>query len=100
MAKNISRFLDTNGNGTGTKNANGNYSGAAEIFYIQPPAGSRYQINRLIVEVEDAAGMIATEYGSSPLEQPALQTRTRRSRSPRAASAFHRGKIRLAITSK
>ena len=28
------RYLDTNGNGTGTENAIGNYSGAEEIFYI------------------------------------------------------------------
>lgn len=60
---NLSRFLDTNGNGTGTKNAVGNYvDGALEIFYIQPPASTVYKITRLLVNVEDTKGMTGEEY--------------------------------------
>lgn len=61
----LSRFADTNGDGTGTKNANGNYSVTADIFYIQPPIGTVYRIERMLVSYEDTAGMIATEYGNT-----------------------------------
>lgn len=56
----FSRYLDTNGDGTGTKNANGNYSSAAETFYIDGPL----TITRMIVSVEDTGGMQAEEYGN------------------------------------
>ena len=59
----LSRFLDTNGDGTGTKNANGNYSGAVEEFYIQPAADEVMQIARLLISIEDTTGMQANEYG-------------------------------------
>ena len=58
------RYLDTVGDGTGTKDAIGNYSGAEEEFFIAPPAGTVYQINRLIVEVRDGNGMRAEHYGT------------------------------------
>ena len=35
----VFQFLDTNGNGTGTVDATGDYSAGEEIFYISPPAG-------------------------------------------------------------
>lgn len=59
----IYRFLDTNGNGTGTKNAVGDYSVAAEEFHIQPPVSLRYSLYRMIVCIEDTAGMRAEYYG-------------------------------------
>ena len=34
---------------------------------------------------------MAIEYGSSPVEQPALQTRTRLARAPASAAACHAG---------
>lgn len=58
------RYLDTNGDGTGTKNANGNYSSAEEIFYIQPPAGLSYKLNRLMILIEDQKGFEAGNYGA------------------------------------
>ncbi len=58
------RFLDINGDGTGTDNAIGNYSGAEEIFYIQPPAGTVYRIARMIVNIEDGPTMRAEHYGA------------------------------------
>lgn len=58
------RYLDTVGDGNGTKNANGNYSVTSDDFKITPPAGERYAISRMIVEVEDTSGMQAEEYGN------------------------------------
>lgn len=60
----ISRYLDLNGDGSGAKNANGDYSTVADIFYIQPPATQDYLLTRLIVSIEDTQGMQAEEYGN------------------------------------
>lgn len=60
----LSRYLDTNGDGTGTKNATGDYSVTPETFYIAPAAGEVFRINRLLILVEDTAGMEADEYGN------------------------------------
>lgn len=62
------RVLDTNGDGTGTKSAIGDYSsgGLGEtIFYIQPPSSEIFHIARMIVSYSDAAGMSAVEYGNT-----------------------------------
>lgn len=46
------RYLDTNGDGTGTQNANGDYSGASsEIFYIQPGPSEIIRLERMLVLV-------------------------------------------------
>lgn len=61
----IYRFLDTNGDGTGTKDAIGNYSNAGsgvEHFYFQ--AKGYADIHRMIVHYEDGVGMRAERYGS------------------------------------
>lgn len=60
----IQRFLDTNGDGTGDVNANGNYSGAEEIFYIQPPPGEVFYIYRMMVAIRDSGGIRFEEYGN------------------------------------
>ena len=57
------RFLDLNGDGTGTKNAIGDYS-TPDIFYIQPAAGVVYRVARMIVSIEDGGGMRAERYAS------------------------------------
>ncbi len=57
------RFLDTNGDGTGTKNAIGDLS-STPVFLITAPAGYEYILNRMIVKIEDAAsGFNADTYG-------------------------------------
>jgi hypothetical protein len=61
------RHLDTDGDGGGTKNANGNYASVAEEFYIQPPAGQAYVINRMLVHIEDAGNFTANIYGAGSL---------------------------------
>lgn len=63
----ITRYLDTNGDGTGTKNAIADYSGAQEIFYIQPPAGDIYRIAKLLILVSGKKSSFDTDvYGSVP----------------------------------
>lgn len=56
------RFLDDNGDGTGTKNANGDFSGALEEFFIQPAAGQEFWIMRLIVQIRQSAVLRAERY--------------------------------------
>ena len=61
----ISRHVDTNGNGTGTKNAIGDYSGAQEIFYIQPSSTQIFRITRMMVLVRGDKNTFYTDaYGS------------------------------------
>ena len=60
------RYLDINGDGTGTKNATGNYSGVgnSEIFYIQPAAGEIIRLERMLVLIEGRKNAFYTDsYG-------------------------------------
>jgi hypothetical protein len=59
----IYRFLDTNGNGTGTKNATGDYSVTPDDFFYTAPAGGA-ELHRLIIHIEDTVGVQAEEYGN------------------------------------
>ena len=58
----ISQFLDLDGDGTGTINATGDFSGGADIFYIQPPAGDIYRISDLILSIEDGNDTMRWNY--------------------------------------
>jgi len=58
------RYADTVGNGTGTTNFNGDYSGAEEQAILKPLAGQRLIVVRLIVMVADTSGMQPDEYGN------------------------------------
>ncbi len=60
----FSRFLDTNGDGTGTKNAVGNYSSTATPFYIQPAANQTFYLARMLITVRDSGAFDAEEYGN------------------------------------
>lgn len=60
----VMRFLDTVGDGTGTTNANGDYSVTQGIFRIAPGAGEIFRISRMIIMVEDTSGMTPVEYGN------------------------------------
>ena len=60
----IARYLDTNGDGTGTKTAIGEYQAGAEIFYIQPPTGQVYRLSRILPFVEDAGTFDSGSYGN------------------------------------
>jgi len=62
VSKAIYRFLDTDGDGTGTKNANGDYSSAADEFFFQPD--QECDIHRLIFHMTDTTGIQQEEYGN------------------------------------
>jgi hypothetical protein len=57
------QFMSTNGDGTGTVNAIGDYSGSAE-FYIAPPEGEYYYIKRMLVEIRDTNINNSNNYGA------------------------------------
>ena len=68
MTSYLYRFLDTDGDGTGTKTAVGDYSddpgSGVEIFYIAPPANTVYEIARIIPHVVDAGTFDSGSYGN------------------------------------
>lgn len=65
----FSRFLDTDGDGGGTKDMAADYSddpGAGiEEFLIQPPAGTIFAVHRLIISAQDADNFKAGGYGGA-----------------------------------
>ncbi len=66
MAKGyIYRLLDTNGDGTGSANANGDYSVTQGIHYIEAPAGQAYYLERMLVTIKDVGAPDAGSYGNS-----------------------------------
>ena len=63
VENNLYRYLDTVGDGTGTKIATGNYSVMADDFKISPGATERFEIHRMVVFIEEDARMSLEEYG-------------------------------------
>jgi hypothetical protein len=61
----FSRFLDTNGDGTGTKNSAVDHSSSEGIYYIQPGTGEIYNLYRMIITIRDAAKLVEGKYGNS-----------------------------------
>jgi len=64
MPVSVSRFLDTNGDGTGTKNAAVNGSVTPAQFFIQPPPGKSFFIKGLDIRVVDAGLLLPEGYGA------------------------------------
>ncbi len=60
----VCRFMDTVGDGTGEKNAIGDYSSAEQIFFIQPSDIGTLRITRLMISIEDAGPIDAGAYGN------------------------------------
>ena len=58
----IARFLDTAGDGSGTKNANGDYSITPDEFYFQPKRDCR--LDEMTIYIQDTKGMEPEEYGN------------------------------------
>jgi hypothetical protein len=56
------RYADTNGDGSGTKQAIGDYSGGEEFFF-QPAAGQVVEIHRLMVMIQSGGSFRADQYG-------------------------------------
>lgn len=59
----VSTLLDTNGDGTGDTNANGNYVGNPTRFYIQPPIELVYKIQTVNLEIVVNGSFEADGYG-------------------------------------
>ncbi len=64
MPQPLYRYLDTNGDGTGVKDSAVNHSGAAEYYYVAPPAGYCYVLHRILGFLGDASNPSADEYGN------------------------------------
>lgn len=60
----LQRFLDTNGDGTGTKNAAVDYSSGEEIFFIKPAASTIFRITRLLISIHCGSGSTWGEFGN------------------------------------
>jgi len=58
-----SQALSTNGDGTGTVNANVD-GGTPVAFKLTCPAGVHYEVARLIVYIEDTGNLLAANYGA------------------------------------
>ena len=61
----VDRYLDTNGDGTGTVHAIGDYSVAPTSFFIQPPPGQIFRIVRMLVYIEDSGSFDSGRYGNN-----------------------------------
>ena len=61
----FSRMLDTVGDGSGTKDAVGNYSGAATSFKLKPPAGLIAEVGRVIIQIRDTVAPNSDKYGNN-----------------------------------
>ncbi len=61
----IYRLLDTNGDGTGTKNAIGDYSASPTEFFIEnTDVEDGIILERMLIELQDGTGMRAGHYGT------------------------------------
>lgn len=75
----IWQYADTNGDGTGTKEAIGNYSLGEGIFFITPPAGQIYRINRMLISIEDGVNSVRWDrYGGQAALGTGVVVRMRR----------------------
>ena len=72
------QYLSTNGDGSGTVNAVGNYSGAEKIFYIQPPKGTVYIISELLIHLADSTNFSIGGFGSRAALVNGVTVRARR----------------------
>ena len=59
------QYLSTGGDGSGTMNAIGDYSGTADTFYVAPGASEIFRINRILIHVSDAGALQAGVYGDA-----------------------------------
>jgi len=61
----LCRYLDTIGDGSGTKNANGDFSVTPKTFFIQPPATQIFRISRLLINIRDTGSLDTGNYGNN-----------------------------------
>ncbi len=75
----ITRWLDTDGDGTGTKVATGDYSSSAQIFYIAPPANQTYRLITMTVFICDDGAYQGAKYGAANALTNGIVSRVRNS---------------------
>lgn len=61
-ASHFFRYLDTDGDGTGTSNAIGDYSVTPTEFFFQYPLA--VNVHKMVIMIESIAGMWAERYGN------------------------------------
>jgi hypothetical protein len=66
MNYHIVRALDTVGDGSGTKQAIGNYSTPTE-FKLAPAAGVEYRVHRMLISLGDVGPFTYNTYGGLPV---------------------------------
>lgn len=59
------RHLDTIGDGTGTKNAVGDYSSTATDFKLRPAGGTVFVVERVVILLGDSATFVNDGYGAA-----------------------------------
>lgn len=59
------QFLDTNGDGTGDKAANVDYSSTSKKYFIQPPDGKKYIISEFIIHIADHNNFVINKFAHS-----------------------------------
>lgn len=59
------RYLDTNGDGTGSKNASVNGSSTEVRFFIKPEVGQTFLIYKMFVTISDAGILTTGSYGNT-----------------------------------
>ena len=58
------RFLDTVGDGSGTKSANVDYSVTPATFLLKPPTNQIFILSELLIHLADASNFSVTGFGS------------------------------------
>ncbi len=68
------RYLDTVGDGSGTKDASANF-GTPDYYFIKPPAATHYVVERLTITIQDttATTALADRFGTSAAITNGLQ---------------------------
>lgn len=73
------RYMDTNGDGTGSRDANVDGSVTPVLFKFVPPAGTVYRLEQLIIHIRcDRAGFSAETYGNLTALTNGMTINTRR----------------------
>ena len=60
----FSHYMDTVGDGSGERHGIGDYSGTAQAFKIKPSSDELLHVARIIIYIEDGAGMDNGKYGT------------------------------------
>jgi len=65
----LNRYLDTDGDGSGTKNARGTYLAATD-FFLAPGTEESFVVESLTIKIEATGALSAADYGTLPALAP------------------------------